>query len=143
MNSIGQIDIVSNAFGTSDLGQLEHAQRRQPFDVELTFSNLSLVIETKVDSDESGRWEPTWQTNRIVDNAKSLQYLKEEKVFLFITYGTSEFYTKPYQPGAASPSFKHIGLDVMIAMVDSALKFTLQRKDEYQQWLSLMLVERA
>ena len=143
LNSIGRIDIVSDTFGTGNLGHLERAQRRQPFDVELTFSNLSIAVETKVDSDESGRWgNQTWQTIRIANDAQSLRYLKQDLVFLFITYGTSEFYTKPYKSGAASPVFKHIGLDDMVIMVDSALKLPLQRLNEYQEWLTLMRTEQ-
>ncbi len=142
LNSIGQLNILSKAFGVDNLTQLERAQRRQPFDIELTFSNLSLIIETKVDSDEGGRWNQAWQTNRIVESANSVNYLKDEKVFLFITYGTSEFYTKPYNTGAASQEFRNVGLDAMIELMESALKFPLQRKDDYQQWLKLMYIEK-
>lgn len=38
LNSIGQLGIVSSIFGTGKLVQLDRAQRRQPFDVELTFA---------------------------------------------------------------------------------------------------------
>src|SRR3972149_2417941 len=74
---------------SSPLGKLERACRRKDFDVELTFSNFSIVIETKVDSDENGRWTGSWQTENIYKNANSLSYLKSNKYFVFITYGTS------------------------------------------------------
>ena len=58
LNAVDQLSIVSHAFGIEPLGTLKRAERRRPFDVELTFSNnLSLVIETKVDADEQGRWD--------------------------------------------------------------------------------------
>ena len=64
-----QLRILEEAFSIEDrLGELERAQRRRLFDVELTFSNLSIIVETKVDSDEGGRWPPEppapqeWQT---------------------------------------------------------------------------------
>ena len=46
-----RLDILGGALEIDGgLGNLERARRRMPFDVELTFSNLSVVIETKVDS---------------------------------------------------------------------------------------------
>lgn len=142
INRLNRLDLIGSAFGIGRLGKLEQAQRRQPFDVELTFSNVSVVIETKVDSDESGRWDNLWQTNRIFKNASSLAYLKDDKVFLFLTYGTSEYYTKPYLPGAASDNFKHIGLDCIINLVEEAIKLPLIRQIDYKQWLSLMRIEQ-
>ena len=45
LNTSGQLDIVRQAFNINDnREQLKHAQRRRDFDVELTFSNLSVVI---------------------------------------------------------------------------------------------------
>jgi len=41
---------LSEAFGIPFPEGLERAQRRQLFDVELTFTNFSWVVETKVDS---------------------------------------------------------------------------------------------
>lgn len=142
LDTIGQLGVVENALGIPPLGRLEHAQRRQPFDVELTFENLSIVVETKVDSDESGRSNQKWQTSRIVSTSDELRYLKDKKEFLFITYGTSEFYTKPYKAGAGSERFRHIGLDVMIDLVGNSTKYYLRRKREYQEWLDFMHIER-
>lgn len=143
-----QLHIVQEAFGIDHLGTLTHAQRRQPFDVQLTFSDklsnkLSIVIETKVDSNESINGEK-WQTEYIAERAPALEYLRGHRlVFLFITYGTSEFYTKPYQIGAASPAFKHIGLNDMINLVGSAVDvLPRSRSEEYQEWLRLMCVEK-
>ena len=121
-------------------------QHRQPFDVELTFSNLSVVIETKVDSDEGGRWlkdDKKWQTKRIYKEAEAgaYRYLRQQREFRFITYGTSEFYTKPYQPGPASSEFKHIGLEDMIALVEAA-DTVLSPCDNRQEWLRLMRIEK-
>ncbi len=137
-----RLDIVERGFGINDrLGRLQHAAHRRPFDVELTFTNLSIVVETKVDSDEGGRWDPEWQTERIAREASAINYLKERKEYRFITYGTSEFYTKPYKRGPASDCFKHIGLDRMIDMVDSANKI-LTRCNKREDWLQLMRVEQ-
>lgn len=142
LNTRGQLDIVGQAFNIeNNLEQLTHAQRRKVFDVELTFSNLSVVIETKVDSDEDGRWEEEWQTDRIVRLTRN--DLREDKIYLFITYGTSEFYTKPYKAGPASSDFKHVGLDRMIELVDSAVRVLPEdTAEKYQEWLRLMKIER-
>lgn len=144
LNTRGQLDIVGQAFNIeNNLEQLTHAQRRKVFDVELTFSNLSVVIETKVDSDEDGRWEEEWQTDRIVRKTRDLSYLRRDKIYLFITYGTSEFYTKPYKAGPASSDFKHVGLDRMIELVDSAVRVLPEdTAEKYQEWLRLMKIER-
>lgn len=141
---MGQLDIVRQAFSIeNNLGQRRRAKTCRDFDVELTFSNLSVVIETKVDADEGGRWQEEWQTERIVRRTRDLAYLNENKIYLFITYGTSEFYTKPYKAGPASSYFKHVGLDRMIKLVDSAVGvFPRDSAEKYQEWLRLMKIER-
>lgn len=140
-----QLDIVRRELDIeNNLEQLKHAQRRKDFDVELTFSNVSVVIETKVDSDEGGRGNgEEWQTDRIVRKTRDRSYLRRDKIYLFITYGTSEFYTKPYKAGPASSYFKHVGLDRMIGLVDSAVRvLPNDTAKKYQEWLRLMKIER-
>lgn len=142
LDNHGRLDIVERGFGISNrLGELQYATHRGPFDVELTFTNLSIVVESKVDSDEGGRWDPEWQTERIAREAPAINYLKASKEYRFITYGTSEFYTKPYKQGPASDCFKHIGLDRMIDMVDSANN-VLPQCNKREDWLQLMRVEQ-
>lgn len=142
-----RLDILGGALEIDGgLGNLERARRRMPFDVELTFTNLSVVIETKVDADEGGRkfnmeYALNWQTIRIVEEAENHGYLNENKVFRFITYGTSEFYTKPYERGPASQEFQHVGLDDMIALVETADE-VLPSCNNRQEWLRLMLIEQ-
>lgn len=139
----GQLDILGAKLGIDGvLGNLERAQPRTPFDVELTFFNLSIVIETKVDSDEAG-WlnDEERQTERIVRESVNYGYLKQKKEFRFITYGTSEFYTKPYERGPASPEFKHVGLEDMIALVEAA-DSVLPSCNNRQEWLRLMHIEK-
>ena len=145
----GQLDIVRQEFQIeNNLEQLKHAGSRRNFDVELTFSNVSVVIETKVHSDEGGRWPEEWpeewQTDRIVRETRDdLSHLRGDKIYLFITYGTSEFYTKPYEAGPASSDFKHVGLDRMIGLVDSAVRvLPKDTAEKYQEWLRLMKIER-
>ena len=144
LDELNRLDILSNVFYLGKLGKLKHsrAKRRKDFDVELTFSNLSMIIETKVDSDEGGRRsKDEWQTDEIVKKvSNSKKYSNPE--YFFITYGTSEFYTKPYEPGAASDLFSSIGLDKMIDLVGSALNLPLKEKDKYQEWFDLMLIEQ-
>lgn len=143
----GRLDILGTALRIDgDLGNLERAQCRRPFDVELTFTNLSVVIETKVDADEVGRkfnmeYTPDWQTIRIVEESENHGYLNENRVFRFITYGTSEFYTKPYERGPASPEFQHVGLEDMIALVEAADN-VLPPCNNRQEWLRLMRIEQ-
>ena len=147
LNDRDQLHILEGAFSIEDsLGELRRAQRRRLFDVELTFSNLSIVVETKVDSDENGRWDKErwdkeWQTERIVRESSSCGYLEAKKEFRFITYGTSEFYTKPYNAGPASPKFVHIGLECMINLGESATK-VLPPCQERKEWVRLMKIEK-
>jgi len=142
LSTLNRLDLLGEAFGVHELDRLERSQCRKPFDVELTFSNVSLVIETKVDSDESYRWNAPWQTERIVTTAQSLPYLKSAKHFLFLTYGTAEYYTKPYHRGPASSAFRHITLDVLAALVTAALKLPLGRRERYETWLAAMAIEQ-
>ena len=141
LDSANRLDILKEAFRVEGkLGKLENAQHRKLFDVELRFSNLSLIVETKVHSDEGGRWMGKWQTEGIVEKTQELDP-ETKKEFRFITYGTAEFYTKPYFEGAATPEFKHIGLDAMIAFVERADESLPSCKGR-QEWLRLMRVER-
>ena len=144
LDNKGRLDIVATAFGIEEpLERLVRAQRRRPFDVELTFPNLSIVIETKVDADENGRGskdKDKWQTASIVNSCESLNYLNPNKKFRFITYGTSEFYTKPYRSGPHSSKFKHIRLNDMIALVESA-QSVLSPCKKRDEWIGLMRIE--
>lgn len=142
--AIGNTMLIQTMFGIpTQPAKLERACRHKAFDVELTFSNLSIVIETKVDSDESGRWNSKWQTEKIYQDAQSLSYLKSEKYFIFITYGTSEFYTKPFAPGPASSNFIHLGLEKMISLGSSALTILPSSlKSKYEEWIHYMQIEQ-
>ena len=134
------LSVLKKAFRIdADIGDFKHAVHRRPFDVEIKFSNCFIVVETKVDSDENGRWESEWQTNRIAREQSG-----GHKEFRFITYGTSEYYTKPYDPGPASKKFKHIGLDSMISFVEEALAAISprQRHKDYEDWLCAMRAEK-
>jgi hypothetical protein len=64
------LDVLETSFGLPTLGRLNNAQRRQAFDIEFEFEQRRLLVETKVDADEAGRWEAVddataWQTDRI------------------------------------------------------------------------------
>ena len=142
LESGNRLDLLGSALKIDvGLGNLEHTCHRQPFDVELTFSNLSIVIETKVDSDEDGRFEDEKQTERIARKSDTYEYLNEEKEFRFITYGTSEFYTKPFETGPGSSEFQHVGLEDMIALVEEAERVLSPCKYR-QEWLRLMRIEK-
>ena len=69
LDKASRIDIFRDAFRIEeDLGPLAQAKRKRAFDVELQFVNLSIVIETKVHSDEWGRFkEGKWQTEYIAE----------------------------------------------------------------------------
>ena len=104
LDEAGQLDIFRDAFRIEeDLGPLRWSGRRRAFDVELEFANLSVAIETKVHSNEDGGDGEQWQTERIAEQRRGVKGQN-----FFITYGTSEFYTKPYEPGPASPEFQHM-----------------------------------
>ena len=148
LNEVGSLSIFSTSFSLPDLGNLTRAQRRKPFDIELSFENLSVVVETKVDSDEGGRWDKTWQTSQIVKKSEDLSYLNERKRYFFITYGTSEFYTKQRESGDGlnmngpySNQFEHVTLNRMIDFVQLA-DSELRQCDARCEWLKLMRIEK-
>ena len=155
LDEVDELNLLQTGLGIErGLGALVRARHRRPFDVELTFENSSVVIETKVDHDEDGRWrdgngEQRWQTSRIVEIANGLDYLNENKEFRYITYGTSEFYIKPierddgveYRAGPYSAEFAHVGLDDMIGLVESA-DAVLPHCGCRGEWLRLMRVEQ-
>ena len=142
LSRINSIQIISDVFQIPTPGILENAQRRKPFDVELTFSNYSCVIETTVDSHESAWWGDQFRTEIIVKSVQSIDYLKKAKQYLFITYGTSEYYTKPYDMGPASKDFRHIKLNDMIEFVSRSLEMPLSNPEQFVEWLSLMRIEQ-
>jgi len=142
LDRLGKLSLLGEAFGVPFPEGLERAERRQLFDVELTFANFSCVVETKVDSNESGGWGEPYQTEIIAREAGTREFLKEEKFFLFITYGTSEFYTKPYHNGPAAKEFRHVKLDDMVGLVEAALKLPLSSRDRFDEWLSSMKIEQ-
>ena len=79
----GRLDIFRDAFRIEeDLGPLRRSGCKRAFDVELEFANLSVAIETKVHSDEGGRWSEQWQTERIAEQRREVKGL-----CFFITYG--------------------------------------------------------
>jgi|GEM_PF-2298452 hypothetical protein len=130
LDQTGRLDILSrHLLNGKTIGKLENAQRRRLFDVELTFENLSVIIETKVDSAESGggKWNAeAWQTERIFTESQQHAYLKPDRVYLFVTYGTSEFYIKDerngYQKGPGCTQFKHVKLEDMIRFIKDCLE---------------------
>ena len=107
--------------------------------MELEFANLSVAIETKVHSDEGGRWSEQWQTERIAEQRRGV-----EGLCFFITYGASEFYTKPYETGPASCEFQHVSLERMIHWVESSLAAVpaVGQTTDSVEWLRLMRLEK-
>ena len=151
LNEVGKLPIFSRYFSLPELGSLSNAQRRRPFDVELSFENLSVIVETKVDSAEGYR-DDTWQTSQIVEDSQELNYLNESlnerKQYFYITYGTSEFYTKQrengdglHMNGPYSDQFEHITLNRMIEFVQLA-DSQLPQCDTRYEWLKLMRFEK-
>ncbi|MDQ2802314.1 MAG: hypothetical protein M3Y41_06395 [Pseudomonadota bacterium] len=121
LDQADRLDIFETSLRLPALGRLKDVRRRQAFDVEAAFIERRLLIETKVDSDEGGRWAaatdyPAWQSNKIAACAK------EGDVCLFITYGFSEFFTKWFDFGPAAPAsrVRHVGLDPMVALLEEA-----------------------
>ena len=140
LDEADRLDIFRDAFRIEEgLGPLRWSGRRRAFDVELEFANLSVAIETKVHSNEDGGDGEQWQTERIAEQRKGVRGQN-----FFITYGTSEFYTKPYEPGPASPEFQHIPLDRMIHLVESSLAALpqIRQSTDSVEWLRLMRLEK-
>jgi len=144
LSSAGFLDIVQRHFrpdNIGNLGNLECSKRTRLFDVELTFSHVSLIIESKVDSEE-GRDKDMWQTTRIFEQSQNLPSLKEEKRYYFITYGTSEFYTKKctdgnFRRGPGDHRFHHVGLESIFKFVRESLDclVSCDKVSPYRDWL--------
>lgn len=103
LDQMQRLDILETSLGLPALGRLNNAQRRRAFDIEFSFQHRRLLVETKVDSDEGGRWEaiddPTiWQTHKIATQAQ------DGDECLLVTYGFAEFFTKWFDFGAAAGS---------------------------------------
>lgn len=141
LSRIQKLDIFETYFGTPQVGKLVRVTTRIPFDLEVTFDNLSVIIESKVDSDEYGRWNGDWQTTIIYNDSQSLTYLNNNKYFCLITYGTSEYYTKNYNFGAGCSKFKHITLKRMIDFIKSCLHLQLHDKYKFEEWLKSLKIE--
>ena len=136
-----QIPLFEGVLGLPPLGRLLNAQRRKAYDVEFTFEQRRLLIETKVDSDEGHRWEAQkdrakWQTNCMAALAH------KGDVCLFITYGFAEFFTKPYEFGAAAETSKvrHVKLDSMVDLLSKAMPVV--DNDRTREWLEILRIEQ-
>jgi hypothetical protein len=144
LDSAGRLDVLESGLNLPPLGQLKALRRRQAFDVEGTFSQRRLLFETKVDSDEGGRWEAKndpsqWQTEKIIALAG------ENDICLFITYGFSEFFTKPFGfgPAAAAKGFRHVTLDMMVSLLAAALAISPRANDPLlAEWASVLGLEQ-
>jgi hypothetical protein len=136
-----RLDVLETSLGLPTLGRLNNAQRRRAFDVELEFRQRRLLVETKVDSDERGRWKAiddaaAWQTNRIAAQAR------DGDVCLFITYGFAEFFTKWFDFGAAAgpTQVRHVKLDNMIDLLAKAAP--ILNSQRVSDWLTALQVEQ-
>ncbi|MEJ2717013.1 MAG: hypothetical protein P8182_07715, partial [Deltaproteobacteria bacterium] len=103
-----------------------------------------------MDSDERGRQHGNtthpvlWQTYLIESQANVDRRLKPEKHFRYLTFGTSEFYTKDdFVPGAANPNFRHIKLADMITFLRDCLRLPLKNKERFNGWLNALVIEKA
>lgn len=125
LDRLGRLDLVQRhlAPGVPALGGLVVARQRRDFDVELTFKDVSLVVEVKVDSDEGYRWNPPAQTERIVTQVQNMSQLAPAKQFLYVTLGTAEYYTSynRYTFGPASPHFRHVRLEEILTFARDAV----------------------
>ena len=137
LSAAGRLDILEAAFELPRLGRLQVGRRCRDFDVELTLKNASLIIETKVDSDEDGRWTSPqeWQTERILRLTQSATSLESVKHYLFLTYGCAEFFGKPFRPGPACSGFRHIPLDRIVDLVRQAVALPMTGASAYREWL--------
>ena len=121
LDEANRLDVLETSLNLPRLGRLESVRRRKAFDIEVIFTERRLLVETKVDSDEGSRWDAAddpaaWQTIRIAAQAR------EGDRCLFITYGFAEFFTKPFDFGAAAGAsrVRHVKLDDMIGLLEKA-----------------------
>ncbi|MGI4953304.1 MAG: hypothetical protein ACRYGM_15990 [Janthinobacterium lividum] len=141
LDSAGRLDVLEQKLGLPTLGTLKSLRHRQAFDVEAVFRERKLMIETKVDSDEGGRWaaidnSAAWQTNRLKALATN------GDVCLFVTYGFAEFFTKWFDFGSAAGTSQvhHVTLDAVIALLELALP--LLSDPLLDEWLLVLRAEQ-
>ncbi len=141
LDRAGRLDVLEQKLGLPRLGTLRSVRRRKAFDVEAVFDERKLTIETKVDSDEGGRWSAisesgAWQTNKLWALAGS------GDVCLYMTYGFAEFFTKWFDFGSAAGAsrVRHITLDAVVGLLESALP--LLANPLLDDWLLVLRAEQ-
>ncbi len=142
MASIKKLDVLETKLCLPMLGDLISVRHRKAFDVELVFEKRRIMIETKVDSDEGGRWpaisDPNvWQTNKMRALATN------GDICLYITYGFAEYFTKWFDFGSAAGAsqVRHITLDAVIELLECALP--LLSNPALDKWLLVLRSEQA
>ena len=126
------------------LGNFISGIKKRDFDILLEFENYKIIIETKVDSEE-GRREKLWQTEWIYK-----AYFGKNRIFLYITYGLSEYYIKErdnqnYGNGPFSTKFLHVGCTKIHNFIKDALfecKIESSNLLEWEKWLDFELIKR-
>jgi hypothetical protein len=141
LDQANRLDLLEQSLNLPPLGRLRNIQRRRAFDVEAGFETRRLLVETKVDSDEGGRWDAVddpaaWQTNQIAAQAR------DGDVCLFVTYGFAEFFTKWFDFGAAAGALRvrHVKLDEMVVLVANAEPVV--RDPSVSDWLAILRAEQ-
>jgi len=155
LGEIDRLDVFEQRFlNGRQVGKLRWAKFEpygRLFDVELCFDLLRCVIESKVDQDESGADSPLWQTERIYQKCRAISCSEpKDEEYLFITYGSSEFYIKKATSGRvgsgpACQFFRHIGLEQVAEFVRSAIDVVKSARlpiCQFQEWLDLLEHER-
>lgn len=131
-----------------DCGRFIAGYKKRDFDVLLEFQSYNIVIETKVDSPED-RSNNQWQTDRIYENFHN-QWNNKKKIFVYLTYGLSEFYIKEkqngeYSNGAFNTSFRHIKCSQIHNFIEQSINENNIKNDEliiWNNWLRFEISKR-
>lgn len=131
------------------LGNYWYGCNKRDFDVLLEFGNCCILIETKVDSPE-GSDKSGWQTSRVY-NQYQAKWIEKPNIFIYLTYGLSEFYIKHRDNGTFSngphcTAHKHITCAQFQYFLSKAIvecHITDNVIVEWNKWLSFELTKRA
>jgi hypothetical protein len=131
------------------LGSFVSSRKKRDFDVLLEFDNYNIIIETKVDSPEGGNRSAGWQTNKIY-NKYNKCWPNKKKIFIYLTYGLSEFYIKKrsdgsFNNGSTNVNFSHLKCNEVQYLIESAINncsIKDNRLINWNKWLKFELNKR-
>lgn len=152
LNKSSKMDILEKTLDLNigTLGSFISGRKKRDFDVLLEFDNYNIIIETKVDSPEGGNNNSGWQTDKIYNKYKEC-WANKKKIFIYLTYGLSEFYVKKrsdgsFNSGSTNVNFIHLKCNEIQHLIESAINYCSindNRLINWNKWLKFELNKRT